>query len=172
MSCAYLADLSQTIWLDLGQPSGQPPSYIQSRLVSQPYIGNLNNLLATCYVSVSGDIMPELGNTEQGIYSKLYQYDYYGTQLNRTLQGINPGIVSLQDGDSRIVFSNPVEVARIYRDARNTAYDEMVTLVGAWRQDKSQPNSVDMPLIVNGLGGEWGGGYGGAGPNPRNYYRG
>lgn len=151
MSCS-LTDLANSIWFDLGQPSGQPPSYIQSRLVSAPYVGKLNNLLAECYTVVSGDISPTLGEDQQGIYSLLYITDYYTTQLNRTLQGINPGIISLRDGDSQISFSNPVDVSRMYRDARNSAMDELSTQVYAYRQMRSQPAGISMPIIVNDLG--------------------
>lgn len=153
MSCpAYITDLATNVWSDLGQPTGQPPPYIQSKLVSQSYVGQLNNLIATCYISVSGDISPPLDNTEQGIYSLLYQYNYYTTALNRTLAGLNPGVVSMSDGDSRIVFVNPVDIARIYRDAKQQVYDNLVTQVYAYRQMASQPKSVDFPFIVNDLG--------------------
>lgn len=171
MPCSpYLTDLALNIWLDLSQPTGQPPSYIQSKLVSQPYVGQLNNQLATCYTAVSGDISPALGDTEQGIYSLLYQYNYYSTQLNRVLQGLNPGVVSLADGDSRIVFTNPVDIARMYRDAAKEASANLIMQVSAYRQQASQPAAVDMPFVINDLG------YGVDGNNqpagfPRGYYR-
>lgn len=168
--CTTISDLATNIWYDLGQPTGQPPSYIQSRLISAPYIGKLNSLLATCYVAASGCISPVPDEDAQGIYSAMYTYDYYTTQLNRTLQGINGGgVISMSDGDSRIVLTSPVEVARMYRDAKNAAYDEMMTLIGGYRSNGSMPSSVDMPLIVNSLGA--GDGYAGGEVALRGYYR-
>lgn len=170
MSCpAYITDLANNIFLDLGAPSGQPPSYIQSKLVSQPYVGQLNNQLATCYTAVSGVISPPLGETEQGIYSLLYQFNYYQTQLNRVLQGLNPGVISLSDGDSRIVFTNPVDIARMYRDAAKEVYNNLTMQVSAYRQQASQPGSVDMPLIINDP--DYGYGVGGGEVALRGYYR-
>lgn len=164
-----MSDLATTIFYDLGSPTGQPPSYIQSRLVSASYIGKLNNLLGTCYVAQSGCISPTPGEDAQGVYSSLYQYDYYSTQLNRTLQGINGGSVTrMSDGDSTIVLTSPVEVARMYRDAKTAAYDEMMTLIGGYRGNNSQPSSIDFPMIVNDLGGA---GYAGGELGLRGYYR-
>lgn len=84
--------------------------------------------------------------------SLAYQYDYYTTQLNRTLAGLNPGVISMSDGDSRIVLVSPVDIARLYRDSRQSAYDELLTQVYAFRQACSQPIAVDFPLIINDLG--------------------
>lgn len=156
----------------MGSPSGQSPSYIQSRMVSPSMVGDLNNLLTTCYVAVSGAIDPPLGQTEQGIYSLMYQVGYYATRLNQTLGGLNPGVVSLADGDSRIVFTSPVDIARIYRDMQKQAYDQLLSLVYAYRQNEAQPSAVDMPTIINAPGA-WGGIGGGASPAqyPYGYYR-
>lgn len=165
--CDTIANLAQTIFYDLGQPTGQPPTYIQSRLMSAAYIGKLNSLIGACYVPFSGCIEPTPGADEQAVYASLYNYEYYSTQLNRTLQGINPGVVNLRDGDSSITFSNPVEIARMYRDARASAYEEMVTLVGGYRGNAAQPQSVDMSLITNSLGG----GSAGGELASRGYYR-
>lgn len=151
MACSpYLTDLATVIWNDLGQPSGMPVSFIQSQLVSNSYVGRLNNQIATCYTSVSGDISPALGNTEQAIYAMMYEMGYYQTKLAQTLAGLNPGIVSLQDGDSRIVFTNSVEQAKVYKEMQKQLNDQLTMAVSQYRQQESQPSAVDMPLIVNG----------------------
>lgn len=150
MACpAYITDLSQQIFYSIGSPSGQSPSFIQSRLVSPSMVGELNNLLTTCYVAESGAISPPLGQTEQAIYSLVYQVGYYGSRLNQTLGGLNPGVVSIADGDSRVVFSSPVDIARLYRDMKTQSWNELMSLVYAYRQNESQPSSADMPTIVS-----------------------
>jgi hypothetical protein len=167
MPCAYITDLSTQIFLDLGQPSGQPPSYIQSKLVSAPYVGKLNNLISACYVSVTGDISPPLDEAAQGIYSSMYQADYFTTKLNQTLAGLNPGIVELQESDSKIRFTNPVEQAKVYKELQRQLNEQLFWQVSAYRGDASGPGAVDMMTIVNApnAGGLNQG-------NPRNYYRG
>lgn len=166
--------MAQNIWTDLGQPSGQPPSYIQTKLTSQAYIGRLNNLLTTCYSGVSGDICPSLSPDEQGIYTLMYEMDYYTTKITQVLNGTAPGqqVVQLADGDSRITFVNPVGQAQVFRDLKSQLYNELTMQVAAYRQQRSQPSSVDYPTIVNGVLGGYGsfnGPIGGGGPY--NYYR-
>jgi hypothetical protein len=150
MACSpYLTDLATSIYYAIGAPTGQPPSFIQSRLVSPSMVGQLNNLLTTCYVAVSGDISPPLGQSEQGIYSLLYQSQYYATRLNQTLAGLNPGITLLREGDSQISFTNPVDMARVFRDMQKQTFDELCSQVYAFRQQESQPSATDMVTIVN-----------------------
>lgn len=160
MSCsAYLTDMADVIYTDLGSPTGQSVSYIQSKLVSPVYIGRLNNLIATCYTTISGDISPALGTDEQAIYSLLYESEWYTTKLNQTLAGLNPGIISIQDGDSRIVFTNTVEQAKVYKEMQKQTNDQLGLQVASYRQMQSQPSSINYPLIVNA---PW---EGGAGPS-------
>lgn len=169
MACPlYITELSQQIWNDLWQPSGQPPSYIQSKLVSAPYLGKLNNYLATCYVAVSGSIVPELGETEQAIYALMYQSDYFGTKLLQTLAGLSPGVLELRDGDSALKFVNPVEQAKVYKDMQRQINGELGQQVASYRQQNSQPSSVNYPFIVNGVLGD---SYAGDQSNLHGYYR-
>lgn len=173
MSCpAYITDLAQQIAYSLGSPSGQSVPFIQSRLVSPSMIGELNNLLTTCYVAESGAISPPLGQTEQAIYGLVYQVGFYNTRLNQTLGGLNPGVVTIQDGDSRVSFTSPVDIARIYRDMRKQSWDELMSLVYAYRQNESQPSSTDFVTIANvpGAAGYVGNGYTPA-QYPYGYYR-
>lgn len=171
--CSTILDLADTIWNDLGQPTGQPPAYIATRLVSAPYIGKLNNLLATCYSGVSGCIEPTLGADEQGVYEALYVAQYYTTKLNQTLQGIGGGAaITLADGDSRIVLTSPVDVARMYRDAKKEAVNDLLDQVNYWKSKNTVPYSRDFPTIINSWFGGGGYGYGGSVyNNPHNYYR-
>lgn len=171
-SCSSITDLATTIWNDLGQPSGQPVSYIQSKLVSQPYVGKLNNLISTCYAAVTGTICPALGEQEQGIYQSMYEMDYYTTKLNQTLAGLSPGVIELADGDSKIRFVNPVEQAKVYTTQQRMLNEQLFWQVSAYRGMAAQPSAVDMYTILNVPGGD---GYGGNGSpaagGPHNYYR-
>lgn len=170
MPCSpYLTDLATTIWNDLYQPSGQPVSYIQTKLVSPPYVGKLNNLISTCYESVTGDISPALGEQEQGIYLSMYEADYYTTKLNQVLAGLNPGVIELRDGDSMIRMTNPIEQAKVYTAQQRALNEQLFWQVSAYRGMAAQPSAVDMYTIVN-LPGQGGGDTPAAG-GAHNYYR-
>lgn len=165
MACAYITDLATFIWNDLGQPSDEPTSYIQSKLVSNGYIGQLNSFTASCFSGISGDISPSLGADEQALYALMYEKDYYTKKLNQTLAGLNPGVITLQEGDSRVTFASPIEKARLYRDMQKQLNDQLIMLTSAYRQDRSTPVSVDYMQIISSLR------QGYDGPFPRGYYR-
>lgn len=165
MSCAYLTDLATSIWNDLGQPTDLSVAAIQTKLGSAAFLGKFNSLTANCYtIDSNGNIVPELGLEEQGIYSLMYQVDYYTGKLNNALNGFNTSFISIADGDSRIVRANQVEVARMYRDQQKNLAQQLSLLIGSYRSGNAGPLAVDMYTIISTLGG----GY--SGPT-RGYYR-
>lgn len=161
MACsAYLSDLSTVIWQDIGSPTDTPVSYIQSKLTSSTYLGQLNSLTANCFTIVSGDISPALGNEEQGIYAAMYEADFYTRKVNALMGGTDIAWTSLVDGDSRITRSSIVDQARLYRDMQKELNLKVKNLVSAYRQDNSNGRSVDFYDINNGWhNGIYGGGY-------------
>jgi len=171
MPCAYITNLANAIWNDLGQPSDYPVSYIQSKLVSPSYVGKLNNMIATCYTVVTGDITPPLDENEQAVYQLMYETDFYITKMNQVNAGLNPGVISLTEGDSKIQFINPVEQAKVYKEMQRQLNEQLVFLTSAYRQGEAFPRSINYPTILN----FWGGGNTNAGPiglgTPHNYYR-
>jgi len=163
MACsAYLSDLSQNIWNDLGQPTDTPVSYIQSKLTSNGFLGKLNALTANCYTIIAGDISPVLGVDEQGIYALMYEQDFYARKLNVLANGTDIDWISIRDGESTITRSNIVDKMRIYRDMQKQLNDQLNKLVAAYRQDASTSKSVDYYSIDNGWrnGSIYPGGYG------------
>ncbi len=150
MPCAQITDLANAIWNDLSQPSSTPVSYIQSKLTSNAYIGQLNVLTANCYTIISGDIAPPLGTDEQGIYALMYERDYYTRKVNDLANGTDINWITLKDGDSTIVRSNIVDQMRLYRDMQKQLNDQLGKSVAAYRQDASTSKSVDFYGIDNG----------------------
>lgn len=171
MPCAYITNLATQIWNDLGQPADQPVSYIQTKLVSPPYVGKLNNMISTCYTVVTGDISPALGENEQAIYQLMYESDFYVTKMTQVNAGLNPGVISLTEGDSKIQFINPVEQARAYKEMQKQLNEQLVFLTSAYRQGEAFPRTINYPTIMN----FWGGTNVQAGPvgqgTPHSYYR-
>lgn len=166
MSCAYITDMSQFIWTEIGSPTDLSLPSIQSKLVSNPYLGTLNNLIVTCFSGISGQISPEMTQDQQAVYSLLYQRDYYTTKLNQVLQGYATSFTRLQEGDSSISRSSTADVARVYRDMQKQLNDQLIFLVNSYRQNEGQPSSVLYPTLVSTFGYSYA--YGGW---PQNYYR-
>ena len=167
MACASITDLATFIWNDLGQPIDQPVSYIQTKLINNAYLGKLGSLLALSFSGVSGYIAPELTAADKSVYALMYEKDYYTTKLNQTLAGLNPGVISLAEGDSRMVFVSPIDRARMYRDAQKQVNEDLQLLIASHRQNASLPVSVDYITIISNTTSSNGGGAG----FPRGYYR-
>lgn len=156
MSCpSYLVALAQQIWNDLAQPADQPVSYIQSKLISPSYIGLLTTLSSDCITIVDAQPSPELTDAQQAIYRLMYERDYYVTKLNQTLAGLAPGngAIEISEGDSRVKFINPVEMAKVYKDLLRQLNEQLNLVVATYRIDKSLPSTVVFPMIWNMVGG-------------------
>lgn len=143
MPCAAITDLANSIWQNIGSPTDTPVSYIQSKLVSSAFLGKLNVLTDNCYVVVAGDIVPPLGTDEQSIYALMYEVDFYTRKVNALMGGTDVAWTRLTDGDSTIVRSSSVDVARLYRDMQKQLNDQLRVLVTAYRQASAQSRSVD-----------------------------
>ncbi len=112
-----------------------------------------------------------LGTDEQAIYGLLYVVDYYTSKLNQTLAGLNPGVIELGDGDSRIRLVNPVEQAKVYKEMQKQLNDQLGLYVASYRQQASQPSAVNYPLIVNAAWNGAGVSYAGQESSLRGYNR-
>ena len=117
-------------------------------------LGELNNLL---YTSFSGSD-PSLGNEEKAIFSELYMYHYYKRQARAALRGVindSNNILSVQEGDSQITFTNRNEVAKSYRGLANDCMDKVKSLVQSYNLYEAAPQSVrvdQLGSIINFTG--------------------
>jgi hypothetical protein len=143
MACAYLTDLSTTVWQELGAPTDTPVSYIQSKFISQPFIGRFNSLTASCYSIVTGDIVPPLGNEQQGIYGQMFIVDYYTRKANALLNGTDVDYVTIVDGDSRITRATTLDRARLLSAMQKQAETQLGLLIASYRQGLSNARPVD-----------------------------
>lgn len=149
MTCAYITDLATNIWKDIGEPTSITVSYIQSKLVSEYFIGKLNVAIASSYAIVNGDIVPALGTTEQAIYGLLYKSDYYSTRISQTLAGYSVSTmwVEMADGDGRVRRASPTEFAKVLKELKGQIDGDLRAMVGAYRMNNSQSRSVDQYTI-------------------------
>jgi len=143
MACAYITDLATLIYNNLGAPSDVSISSIQTKLVSTGFLGRLNNSINTSYSIVSGDISPELGINEQSLYSQMYISEYYSRKINQIIGGTDISWTSIGDGDSKITRSSQTEVAKVYKDLKKQADEEITRLTNAYRVNASEPSTVD-----------------------------
>lgn len=142
MPCAYITDLATLIYNNLGSPSDISISSIQTKLVSTGFLGKLNNSINTSYSIVNGDISPELGVNEQNIYSQMYISEYYTRKIMQIAGGTDISWTSIQDGDSRITRSSQTETAKMFKDMKRLADEEIIRLVGSYRVNASGPSTI------------------------------
>lgn len=153
MDCAYLTDLATSIWNELGEPTDMPVSYIQSVLVSNAFLGDLNVLTTNCHVTVSGAIDPPLDVNEQALASLMYQRNFYTSKLNQIANGTDIPFVSIQDGDSRITRVNFGEMMKVYRDMQKQLNMQVNNLAYNYRQADAMARSVSYLNIDNSWNG-------------------
>jgi hypothetical protein len=149
MACAYITDLAKGIHQEIGQPTSISVSFIQSKLISKSFLGQLNTLLYKNHTIENGDIVTELDTQEQAIYSRLWIYEYYNSQGPVLLASMAAGNywTNVKEGDSSITRANPVEIAKYFKTlaAQYKAYvDEMVEF---YNKAQSFPRSNDMYTI-------------------------
>lgn len=146
--CDYVINMSNIVWGDIGSPADLSPASVTMKLTSDPFVGQVNVLLDTCFqfvaVSGSGCFSPTLGAKEQGIFSTLYRQQFY---LKRALdsQGALGAVAwtELTEGDSTIRRASPNEQAKFYKDLYNSAKEDLDELVDLYRRNASQPKSID-----------------------------
>lgn len=148
MSCSCLTNLSNSIFRDLGEPTSLSISSIQTKLISPAMVGQLNDLIGTCYTIESGCFVPELESEESAVYGLLYKHQYYQKAATQTLGAI--GAVQwteISEYDSTIRRASPNETSKVYLQIAKDTREEMYQLVDAYKRNLSNPNSVDYYYI-------------------------
>ena len=104
-------------------------------------VGQLNNL---CYSSFgSGE---DFKLEEQNILTQLYLQDYYQKETRAVLRMSSTGATMdwtrLSEGDTTIVRTNRVDLARVYRNLAKDASEEIKELVYAYNSYQAMPRQV------------------------------
>lgn len=105
-------------------------------------IGQLNNLLYTSFAT-GASISYKM--EEENILTQLYLKDYYTRSARTVLSASNTGAVEwtrLSEGDTTIVRSNKMDMARIYRGLAQDASEEIKDLVYAYNSYQGMPRQV------------------------------
>lgn len=124
-------------------------------------LGTLNNLINTSYVGQS----PGLNLEEQSIYKQLYMYNYYAKQARNAVRGIvssnssGDNILSVSDGDNKIVFVNRNEVGKMYRGMASDAkasLDQLVAKYNIYAAKPTQVGGFESTIFSQAANGEFG----------------
>ena len=103
-------------------------------------IGQLNNLTYQSW-GTHDTFLQE----EENIFTQLYLKDYYTRQARNVLMGSATGGLNwtrLTEGDTTIVRSNTIDVAREYKQLAKLAADELKDLVYSYNSYQAMPNQV------------------------------
>ena len=117
--------------------------------------GALNTLLNTQFSGVAGEVT-DFNQEEKDIYKELYLHHYYKKQARNALIKIvndNAGnIISVQDGDNSITFTNKNEVSKLYRGFANDSRDRIDDLVYKYNVYRGSPRQVGGIEVSGNLG--------------------
>lgn len=101
--------------------------------------GRLNNLISTFFEVEGGDYLPQLGTDEKDILKAIYYSHYYTDQSRKALIGSSNSILSLRDDVSAVSFTNPKEIAKVYKDMSTEKKDEAYRLSNLYKHNRSGP---------------------------------
>ena len=116
-------------------------------------LGQFNNLTYSSF-GVSGDFKLE----EENILSQFYLKEYYTRQARVVLNMGATGATDwtrLTEGDTTIVRSNRIDLARVYRGLAKDAGESLEKLVFSYNSYRAMPRQtagVDGGFIVSGSG--------------------
>ncbi len=148
MSCAYIQDLANTLWVDMGEPTSVTPGTIAAQLTSDFYLGKLSAILGVCFsTDCDGCIQPTLDPSQQAILGSIYLVGYYGRLVMTTNGAGGVMMVSeIREADTVIRYQTNSERAKAYVQLLSSAQTQLDNLVRSYfdlGQGADVPRSVD-----------------------------
>lgn len=158
MSCTGDASdiglFSTGLWQSLGSPDDISSIYISGYVTLPSTLGTLNAYIASCYSGVSGAyVCPDLDYGSFAIIGMIFTQGYYLNLMKANAgaggaQKLTQQLIELSEGDSRIRWTNPGELAKVYLQAAQDAQAQLKYLVKAYN-DNSQGGNI--PRSINYL---------------------
>jgi len=136
-----LLDIAEEIYSDLDRPTDISIPMIAFWLESN--LGNLNNLIGTCYTITDGEVDPELTHDEGNIYKTIYFCKYYSKKINDNLGAAGVAVTEVREGDSVIRMASKTEVARYYNELRKEEQKTLKDLVNGYKLNRSIPRTIE-----------------------------
>lgn len=176
------------VWENTDQMAGASVGFTSGWLLAPSNLGKLNNLIDTdfylkCNTGESGvilsyDIEPCMNEGEQGIYSKLREYEFYLQQARWSMSGVGGSSASsawtnIKEWNRSITQVNRITVTKEFRELAKEAREDLEWQVKMYLKFGAVPASVNgSDTEIGYYGGAYGADYGGGYPygyNPRNF---
>lgn len=142
-----LLDLASNIYYsDVQEPSDTTVTKILTWLLA--HIGDLNTRLSVCHKITGNDVSPELNEGEAIIFGVLYLYNYYIQQLKLNLGAAQFSVISVQEGDSKVVQVNRNEIAKVWRGLAQDTLNNLNQLCKQYKQNHALPVSINNPYLT------------------------
>lgn len=181
----WLSNFVSGVWENTDQMAGASIGFTSGWVLAPQNLGKLNNLIDSdfqliCQTGVSGIITgyfisPCMDEGEQGIYSKLREYEFYLQQARWSMSGIggssaSSAWLSIKEWNRSITQVNRTQVTSQFRELAKEAKEDLQYQVRMYLKYHAVPDSVDgSDTIAGAYFGNGGGYYGGYGYNPRNW---
>lgn len=140
--------LADEIYRELDSPSDLPMASIIYWL--QNNIGQLNILIGTSvlYDLDTDEFIDELEVEEANIFKLLYLIKFYSQQIKASLGASAYDWSEVSEGDSRVRRVSKNEVAKTYKQMRDSYDIELMRLVHKYNLRQSAPESYDRTSLV------------------------
>jgi len=138
-----LIDLANSIYYnDLLESSDTSVTKILYWLASDNNIGTLNDFIATEYVIVGNEAVPELSNEAAGIYGIYYLLKYYERMAKTSLNASALDVIEVKEADTTVRLVNRNEIAKTYKGFANDTRDYLNKLVESYKKFHCIPASI------------------------------
>lgn len=111
--------------------------------ISGWFSANLGQLNSKIHTNFSGDAN-DMDSSAGAIFSLMYLQKYYERAASNALRGIiqSNGVLSIEDGDNKISFTNKNEVAKVFRGMANDTANEIKDLTYKYNLYHASPRQV------------------------------
>ena len=138
-----VATIADEVFRELGEPSSLSISPITFWLRTN--IGGLNSYINKSYeIDINTyEILPQIGISEVAILKQMYIVHYYDVQLRGALVNASTdAVVELESDGSRIRKINKSELGKTWLSYRNSAYDQLISMINSYKLGQSHPVQV------------------------------
>lgn len=185
--CGNYIDLFvYNLWENNAQMAGQSLAFVSGWTFSPTNLGRLNNLIDTDFylrcltgsgsaIPTGFEIVPCLDESQQAIYSYLYEVDFYRSQVKWTLSGIGGAAstsawTNIKEWNRSISRGSRAETARVFKDLLKDAEENLKYNVMMYLKFGAIPGLIQGTDTEVGYYGGYGYGYGNyGGYSPRNF---
>lgn len=139
-------EIATEIYTELGSPTDLSVSQIEFWLLAN--IGQVNLLIDEAILVESDEFVPELTSEQKEILKTLYYVKWATTGMQSNLGAAGYDWSELSEGDSKIRRVSRNEVAKNYKQLRDSYYEYLNTLAFFYKKNKITPGSYDLRKYI------------------------